>query len=158
MTHITLPYEKCRITSQNKNNNKKNPKKQTVKFQLISATSDDFQNHFTGLAPSSGFVKNTVITYPKDICHFFNTRENFDWSCIAWPRGILGSRERFFKELINRYGMQNPNNINSVLMSAKFCFLLVFSDFYECDFLDSLQYTNLATIRVMLMKFKSILW
>ena len=27
-------------------------------------------------------------------------------------------------------------------MSAKFCFLLVFSDFYKCDVLDSLQYTN----------------
>ena len=27
-------------------------------------------------------------------------------------------------------------------MSAKFCFLLVFIDFYECDVLDSLQYTN----------------
>ena len=74
------------------------PPKNTVKFQLISATSDDFQNHFTGLVPSSGFVKtNTVITYPKDICHFLNTRENIDWSFIAWPRGILGSHERFFK-------------------------------------------------------------
>ena len=121
------------VTSRHKTRTKKNQKtktKNTVKFQLISATSDDFQNHFTGLAPSSGFVKNTVITYPKDICHFFNTRENIDWSFIAWPRGILGSHERFFKELINRYGMQNPNNINSVLMSAKFWFLLVFSDFY----------------------------
>ena len=79
--------------------------KNTVKFQLISATSDDFQNHLQVLHPPVVSLKNTVITYPKDICHFFNTRENIDWSFIAWPRGILGSHERFFKELINRYGI-----------------------------------------------------
>ena len=43
--------------------------------------------------------------------------------------------------MINEYGLQNPNNIDSVLMSAKICFLLVLDGFYKCDFLASLQYT-----------------
>ena len=93
--HVTKQEQK---TKKHKNN--------TVKFQLISATSDDFQIILQVVHPPAVFsLENTVITYPKDICHFLNTRENIDWSFMAWPRGILGSHERFFKQLINWYGI-----------------------------------------------------
>ena len=106
MTHITLSYKK-NVTSRHKTRTKnKKQKNNTVKFQLISATSDDFQIILQVVHPPAVFsLKNTVITYPKDICHFLNTRENIDWSFMAWPRGILGSHERFFKQLINWYGI-----------------------------------------------------